>query len=267
MTRAGVVGSSRSDRRRARRRTRASTAAWVCLVAFGCAAAQDEPAEAPSAEDRREGGNDDLRADMLATQIEARGVQNARVLQAMREVPRHLFVPEELREHAYEDRPLPIGQAQTISQPYIVAAMTELLDPEPSDRVLEIGTGSGYQAAVLARLVDHVYSIEIVPELARRARRTLAEGGYANVSVIEGDGYRGLPDEAPFDGIIVTAAPEQIPQPLVEQLAMGGRMVIPVGDFTQQLVVLERTASGIQTRTIFGVRFVPMTGEVQRQKP
>jgi protein-L-isoaspartate(D-aspartate) O-methyltransferase len=204
------------------------------------------------------------RHEMVETQIAARDVRDARVLQAMRDVPRHRFVPAEQRELAYLDRPLPIGFGQTISQPYIVAAMTELLQPKPTDRVLEIGTGSGYQAAVISRLVAKVYTIEIVPELAERAAKTLAELGYANVAVTAGDGYRGIPGEAPFDGILVTAAPEAIPPPLLEQLAIGGRMVIPVGDFFQELTLVEKTQHGVRKRSVFPVRFVPMTGEADR---
>jgi protein-L-isoaspartate(D-aspartate) O-methyltransferase len=204
------------------------------------------------------------RSEMVRSQIEARGVQDPRVVAAMRSVPRHLFASEHSPERAYEDHPLPIGHGQTISQPYVVAAMTELLKPEPTDRVLEIGTGSGYQAAVLAHLVQHVYSIEIVPELAERAAALLAELGHANVSVITGDGYRGLPAEAPFDGIIVTAAPREIPKPLLEQLAVGGRLVIPVGGLYQQLRVVTRHPDGLRERDVFPVRFVPMTGEAQR---
>ena len=207
------------------------------------------------------------RARMVRQQIERRGVEDARVLDAMRAVPRHRFVPEDQRRYAYEDRPLPIGHRQTISQPYIVAVMTELLDPQPAHTVLEIGTGSGYQAAVLAGLVKRVVSIEIVAPLAKRAKKTLADLGYGNVTVIHGDGYRGLPDQAPFDGIIVTAAPEQIPKPLIDQLKVGGRMVIPVGDVHQDLLVLERTKTGIVKKRVFGVRFVPMTGEVRGERP
>jgi protein-L-isoaspartate(D-aspartate) O-methyltransferase len=202
------------------------------------------------------------RSKMVAL-IEARGVADPRVLEVMRDVPRHQFVPETMRERAYGDYPLPIGNGQTISQPYIVAAMTELLEPAIGDTVLEIGTGSGYQAAVLSKLVHEVYSIEIVAELAEDARKKLAELGYDNVVVITGDGYRGLPKKAPFDGIIVTAAPEEVPQPLIDQLAVGGRLVIPVGGMIQELVVLERTRDGVQTRRVFPVRFVPMTGEVR----
>jgi protein-L-isoaspartate(D-aspartate) O-methyltransferase len=208
-----------------------------------------------------------LREEMVKQQIEARGVENPRVLEAMRRVPRHLFVPEAHRGKAYQDHPLPIGQGQTISQPYIVAVMTELLDPQPGDRVLEIGTGSGYQAAVLSRLVAKVYTIEIIPELAEGARIALAAEGHENVEVITGDGYRGLPDRAPFDGIVVTAAPEKVPEPLIEQLAEGGRLVIPVGGWSQDLRVLERTEEGIRTRTIFPVRFVPLTRSKDAPEP
>jgi protein-L-isoaspartate(D-aspartate) O-methyltransferase len=194
-------------------------------------------------------------------------VANPRVLEAMRSVPRHRFVPEAVRGSAYQDRPLPIGHRQTISQPYIVAAMTELLDPKPGDKVLEIGTGSGYQAAVLSRLVEKLYSIEIVPELAEGARSALAAGGYRNVQVITGDGYAGLPDQAPFDGIMVTAAPEKVPAPLIEQLKVGGRLVIPVGRWNQDLRVLERTEQGIRETTIFPVRFVPLIRSEDVPKP
>jgi protein-L-isoaspartate(D-aspartate) O-methyltransferase len=200
---------------------------------------------------------------MVDRQIVARGVTNERVLDAMRRVPRHLFVPEALRHAAYEDTPLPIGFAQTISQPYIVAAMSEALDPQPTDRVLEVGTGSGYQAAVLAEIVAKVYSIEIVEELGLRARADLAAAGYDNIDVRIGDGYAGLPDEAPFDGIIVTAAPPVVPPPLVEQLAMGARLVIPVGEAFQELRVLTRTEDGMTEETLLPVRFVPMTGRAQ----
>jgi protein-L-isoaspartate(D-aspartate) O-methyltransferase len=165
---------------------------------------------------------------------------------------------------AYADHPLPIGEGQTISQPYIVAFMTELLDPQPEDKVLEIGTGSGYQAAVLSELVRHVYTIEILPSLAQRAAETLRVNAYQNVTVITGDGYLGLPDVAPFDGIIVTAAPEEVPGPLLEQLAIGGRMVIPVGEVYQELQVIVRTEKGFETKSVLPVRFVPMTGESQK---
>jgi protein-L-isoaspartate(D-aspartate) O-methyltransferase len=195
---------------------------------------------------------------MVHTQIEGRGVREPRVLEALRTVPRHRFVPEHLWHAAYDDGPLPIGHGQTISQPYIVAVMTELLAPEPGDVVLDVGTGSGYQAAVLGRLVKQVYSIEIVPALAEEARARLAALGYANVEVITGDGWAGLPAHAPYDGILVAAAPPEVPQALLDQLAEGAKLVIPVGESDQDLRVYERTARGIDERTIFGVRFVPL---------
>ncbi|MFH1679967.1 MAG: protein-L-isoaspartate(D-aspartate) O-methyltransferase [Candidatus Eisenbacteria bacterium] len=200
---------------------------------------------------------------MVQKQIEARGVKDPRVLEAMRDVPRHRFVPPDLAGSAYEDYPLPIGYDQTISQPYIVAAMTELLDLEPGEKVLEIGTGSGYQAAVLAEITERVFSIEIVPELAEAALRNLRAEGYDSVQVRAGDGYRGWPEEAPFQGIIVTAAPDHVPQPLIDQLDEGGRLVIPVGDVYQELVVLRKENGEIRRRTVIPVRFVPMTGEAE----
>jgi len=187
-----------------------------------------------------------------------------RVMDAMGKVPRHRFVPPEMLAMAYENRPLPIGYGQTISQPYIVALMTELLDPKPGHKVLEVGTGSAYQAAVLAELVDHVYSIEIVASLARQAKERLAALGYANVTVREGDGYYGWKEHAPFDGIVVTAAAASVPPPLVQQLKPGGRMLIPVGApfLAQNLVLVEKTRDGkVRTRQILPVQFVPLTGE------
>ena len=169
------------------------------------------------------------RQSMVEHQLRRRGIRDTRLLAAMETVPRAEFVPSAQRPHAYEDRPLPIGEDQTISQPYIVALMTELLDVKEGDRVLEIGTGSGYQAAVLAELTPHVYTIEIIPTLAERAEETLRRLGYDAVEVMAGDGYLGWPDRAPFDGIIVTCAPEEVPEPLKDQLREGGRMVIPVG--------------------------------------
>ncbi len=201
---------------------------------------------------------------MVSEQIEARGVVDARVLAALRRVPRHEFVPEEELARAYRDGPLPIGHGQTISQPYVVAVMTELAAPGADDRVLEIGTGSGYQAAVLAELAGQVYSIEIVEPLARSAAATLERLGY-DVRVRHGDGYRGWPEAAPFDAIVVTAAPERVPPALLEQLAEGGRLVIPVGDLQQELEVHRRTADGIEVERVFAVRFVPMTGEAQQR--
>jgi protein-L-isoaspartate(D-aspartate) O-methyltransferase len=205
------------------------------------------------------------RLKMVRTQIEFRGIKNELVLEAMRRVPRHLFVPAQHRAEAYEDHPLPIGQGQTISQPYVVAAMTELLDPKATDRVLEVGTGSGYQAAVLSGLVKEVYTIEIIRELGETAERVLKANHFDNVHVVIGDGYRGLPDKAPFDGIIVTAAPEEVPAPLLMQLRVGGKLVIPVGDWNQELKVYTKTKDGYDVRSVFGVRFVPMTGEAQRR--
>lgn len=203
---------------------------------------------------------------MVARQIEGRGVGDSRVLAAMRKVPRHRFVPENLANQAYDDNPLSIGWNQTISQPYIVGLMTELLDLQQGEKVLEIGTGSGYQAAVLAELTDSVFSIEIVPELAERAEKTLAAEGCAGVRVLCGDGYRGWPDEAPFQGIIVTAAPEKVPQPLIDQLAEGGRLVIPVGDLYQELILLRKENGKIIVKSVIPVRFVPMTGEAERDE-
>lgn len=201
------------------------------------------------------------RHEMVREQIETRGVRSPRVLAALRKVPRHRFVPEDQVERAYRDGPLPIGYGQTISQPYIVASMTELVDPQPGDTILEIGTGSGYQAAVLAELVAKVYTIEIVPELAERSRALLAELGYENVEVITGDGWKGLPEQAPFDGIVVTAAPAEIPPALVEQLAVGAKLVIPVGRWDQMLRVVERTEEGLEERGEYPVRFVPLVRE------
>ncbi len=203
---------------------------------------------------------------MVESQLAARGIRDERVLEAMRRVERHLFVPEGLRAEAYDDRPLSIGHGQTISQPYVVALMTELARVRPGARVLEIGTGSGYQAAVLSRLAAEVYSIEIVEPLAREAALRLERLGFANVSVRAGDGYRGWPEKAPFDAILVTAAPPEVPRPLLEQLAVGARLVAPVGEIRQELVVVERTASGYERRTAGAVRFVPMTGEVLRER-
>ena len=207
------------------------------------------------------------REQMVERTIAARGVEDPRVLDAMRAVPRHRFVPEELRSRAYEDRPLPIGHGQTISQPYIVAFMTEAVAPRPGDRVLEVGTGSGYQAAVLDELGARVFSIEIVEPLAERAARDLAATGY-DVAVRAGDGYRGWPDEAPFDVILITAAPDHVPAPLLEQLAPGGRLCLPVGaeHGLQELRLITKAADGTLTeRSLLPVRFVPMTGEAQER--
>jgi protein-L-isoaspartate(D-aspartate) O-methyltransferase len=205
-----------------------------------------------------------LRKRMVAEQISAqdRGVQDPRVIAAMAQVPRHELVPAEVRMHAYEDRPLPIGHGQTISQPYIVALMTEKLEPRRTDRVLEVGTGSGYQAAVLAQLVREVYSMEIVEPLAVRAAADLARLGCGNVKVRAGDGYAGWPEAAPFDAIIVTCAPDHVPEPLVKQLREGGRMIIPVGPpGAQDLVLLRKREGKLAQEKVLPVRFVPMTGK------
>ena len=200
-----------------------------------------------------------MRERMVAQQMAARDITDARVLDAMRKVPRELFVPPDQRRLAYEDHPLPIGKDQTISQPYIVAYMTQALELQPTHKVLEIGTGSGYQAAVLGELAAQVYTIEIVAELAERAKQTLAEAGYKNIHVRHGDGYAGWPEQAPFNAIMVTAAPDHVPQPLIDQLAPGGRMIIPVGDAYQELRLIQRTDKGVIERTTIAVRFVPLT--------
>ena len=229
---------------------------------IGAAACRSpSPSTRPAASDELERA----RLSMVSSQIAARGVRDARVLQVMRLVPRDRFVPRALADLAYADRPLPIGEGQTISQPYVVAAMTEALKPKASDRVLEIGTGSGYQAAVLARLVAEVYSIEIVAPLGRRAAALLKQLGYPNVRVRMGDGYAGWPEAAPFDSIIVTAAPARIPQPLLDQLKPGGVLVAPEGTAEQVLVRITRTADGFRREQLFDVRFVPMTGKAQDQ--
>jgi len=207
-------------------------------------------------------GYEAVRQRMVRVDIEARGVRSAIVLEAMRSTARHLFVPAPLRYLAYADRPLPIGHGQTISQPYVVAFMTELLDPQPHHRALEIGTGCGYQAAVLSRLVKAVYTIEIVPELARDSAALLQQLGYQNVVVRAGDGYQGWPDQAPFDRILLTAAPPEVPKSLVDQLQVGGKLVAPEGSILQNLVLLEKRADGsLQRKVSLPVRFVPMVRE------
>ena len=204
-----------------------------------------------------------MRQQMVERTVRARGVSDAGVLRAMEAVPRHRFVPESTLGQAYADHPLPIGYGQTISQPYIVALMTELLGLQPGERVLEIGTGSAYQAAVLAELVDEVYSIEIVPELAASAAQRLQELGYDNVRVKQGDGYYGWEEYAPFDAIIVTCAPDHVPQPLVNQLAEGGRLVVPIGPpgGYQALWQYVREEDGLKAYNLGGVRFVPLLRE------
>ena len=205
-----------------------------------------------------------LRQAMIENQIIDRGVSDERVIKAMNDVPRHLFVKESLRDLAYADGPLPIGYNQTISQPYIVAYMTEILQPDTHHIVLEVGTGSGYQAAILSKLVNHVYSIEIIPELGKEAANRLDKLGYDNVTVKIGDGYNGWEEHAPFDRIIVTAAPEQIPKKLVDQLKSGGLMVLPVGktSFGQDMRVVKKDRTGqVTTQETIPVRFVPMIHE------
>ena len=202
-----------------------------------------------------------LRERMVKEQIIARGVKDSSVINAMLTVERHLFVPKRYQPYAYEDHPLPIPYNQTISQPYIVALMTELIEIKKTDKILEIGTGSGYQAAILSLLADSVFTIEIICGLATSADKKLESLGYDNVIVKCGDGYKGWKENAPFDGIIVTCAPDKIPPPLISQLAIGGRMVIPVGEFYQSLILVTKDSTGITKKNIIPVRFVPMTGE------
>ena len=211
---------------------------------------------------------EELRKAMVKTQIESHGVKDEDILSVMQNVPRHLFIDESLWPKAYSDGPLPIGHGQTISQPYIVAFMTELLRPDSHHMVLEIGTGSGYQAAVLAKLVHHVYTIEIVPELGHDAKTALKRLGYDNISVRVGDGYKGWPEEKPFDRIIVTAAPEKVPEALIDQLKPGGRMVLPVGPrwWGQDLLVIEKDERGkVVRKNTIPVRFVPMVRQEERK--
>ena len=249
---------------------------WLPFVVGACAGderAEQQPRELEGVASGASLGDHDAtaraaeREDMVATQIAARGVQSRAVLEAMRKVPREAFVPDDQQAHAYEDRPLPIGSGQTISQPYIVSAMTEAVDLQPGEKVLEIGTGSGYQAAVLAEITDRVYTIEIVPELAASAADTLRRAGYGSVQCRAGDGFRGWPEAAPFDAILVTAAPGFVPPALVEQLAPLGRLCIPVGPTPggQELLLISKAADGtVSERTLMAVSFVPMTGEAQR---
>jgi protein-L-isoaspartate(D-aspartate) O-methyltransferase len=229
---------------------------WILAPAFAFACSEAAPPTEAEFAARRNS--------MVTRQIENRGIRDPRLLAAMRQIPRHEFVPEEYRESAYEDRPLGIGHGQTISQPYIVAFMTEQVAPKHSDRILEVGTGSGYQAAILSKLVSEVFSIEIVPDLASRAAETLKRLGYINVRTKAGDGYQGWPEHAPFDAIIVTCAPDHVPDPLVNQLKEGGRLIIPVGDAGDQaLYLLEKRNGKIERRSVLPVRFVPMTGKAQ----
>ncbi|MDH5717485.1 MAG: protein-L-isoaspartate(D-aspartate) O-methyltransferase [Spirochaetia bacterium] len=207
------------------------------------------------------------REKMVKTQIEARGITNKSIIEAMIKIERHKFVPEEYYKFAYDDGPLPIGYEQTISQPYIVAYMTNELYPKKDDKALEIGTGSGYQAAVLSVLVKDVYSIEIVNSLCEKTKEMLEKEKYNNIHVQCGDGYKGWPEKAPFDLIIITAAPPEIPKPLINQLAKGGRMIVPVGEFYQELILIKKDSKGnIEKERLIPVRFVPMTGEAQKRK-
>ncbi|MCH7884086.1 MAG: protein-L-isoaspartate(D-aspartate) O-methyltransferase [Planctomycetes bacterium] len=273
-------------------RTRLIVVAWIVLVWTGelapasvrveeglgqeSAKRLSDPPQAdrrrPHAELRRPrtGERAAERRKMVVDQIEARGVKDPAVIEAMRNVPRHWFVPVRLHRLAYADRPLPIGEGQTISQPYIVALMTEVLRLNPQSKVLEIGTGSGYQAAVLSEITPHVFTIEIVEPLARRAIQTFEERGYKTISSRIGDGYGGWPEHAPFDAIIVTCAPEHIPTKLIEQLKPGGRICIPVGaqGRVQELIVATKRADGsLKRKSLIPVRFVPMTGEGRAPPP
>lgn len=226
----------------------------ACLLS-SCWAASDEQTDFGAARER-----------MVRTQLIARGISDKAVLKAFIEVERHLFVDSSLLSEAYNDYPLPIGEGQTISQPYIVAFMTEVLELEKDDKILEIGTGSGYQAAILGELVDSVFTIEIIEPLGLDAKTRLKMLGYENIFIHIGDGYRGWPEHAPFDAIIVTCAPDDIPQPLIDQLSDGGKMVIPVGSYYQELILVEKQADKISKINIAPVRFVPMTGESQKKK-
>lgn len=231
---------------------------WLLLVVpfitmLACFSATREHGDVPDWERER--------TRMVSEQLKARDIHDDRVLSAMATVPRHLFIPESARGGAYGDFPVPIGHGQTISQPYIVAFMTQALGVDPTHRVLEIGTGSGYQAAVLSVLAKEVFTIEIIGPLAERARSTLTELGYRNVEVRTGNGYQGWPEHAPYDRIIVTAAPDEVPPALVQQLTVGGLMAIPVGVSDQELRILRRGPTGMETITTLPVRFVPMTGK------
>jgi len=232
--------------------------AWFFLLLLGTSC---KPAETSAREFAVE------RERMVKEQIAMRGVTDERVLRAMRKVPREQFVPEQIRGQSYSDGPLPIGYDQTISQPFVVAFMTEKLRLRPTDRVLEIGTGSGYQAAILAELAAKVYTIEIVEPLGKKAAETLQQLGYKNVQVKIGDGYQGWPEYAPFDAVIVTCAPNHVPQPLVEQIKEGGRIIIPVGPTGDQtLYLLEKKNGRLEQRNALPVSFVPMTGEASRPR-
>ncbi|WP_406700203.1 protein-L-isoaspartate(D-aspartate) O-methyltransferase [Singulisphaera sp. Ch08] len=228
---------------------------WL-VVSYGILALGTDSGEAADHQSRR--------LQMVVMQIEGRGVTDPAVRSAMRSIPRHRFVPEALQAWAYDDRPLPIGQGQTISQPFIVAVMTAAIRPNRGMKVLEVGTGSGYQAAVLAACVGEVYSIEVVPALGRQAELLLKQLGYRNIHVRIGDGYDGWPEQAPFDAVVLTAAPGRVPKPLLDQLRVGGRLVAPVGRGVQNLVVITKTEQGNLTKVIDAVQFVPMTGKAAK---
>jgi protein-L-isoaspartate(D-aspartate) O-methyltransferase len=240
------------------RRPWAAGVAGLAILLTACVRGDDRDADEAVHRARRLG--------MVADQIAARGVDDPAVLAAMRAVPRHRFVPEALRPRAYDDGPLPIGEGQTISQPYVVAVMTAAIRPRKGMRVLEVGTGSGYQAAVLASCVAEVDTIEVIPALGRRAELLLKELGYRNVRVRVGDGFDGWPERGPYDAVVLTAAPERVPQPLLDQLRVGGRLVAPVGRDFQDLVVITRTDRGLVSEVIDAVRFVPMTGKAAAAK-
>ncbi len=238
---------------------RASLSAVVALAGVCGFAAAGAAAQPPGANDLFEA----QRSDMVEEQIVGRGIEEPRLLNALRAVPRHEFVPDPLRNDAYGDRPVRIGSGQTSAQPYLVALMADLLELDGDEKLLEVGTGSGYTTAVLARMSRRVYSIEIIDDLAERAQAVLDELGYRNVEVRVGDGYRGWPEEAPFDGILVSAAPAEVPPPLIEQLKVGGILVAPVGGTLQDLVVIRKTPDGLERRQVDVVRFVPMMGRAQ----
>lgn len=239
---------------------------WARVAVIGLAGLMVSAGMIAPGTGQDEAANRERRLRMVASQIEGRGVTHPAVLAAMRSTPRHRFVPEPLRELAYEDGPLPIGSGQTISQPFIVALMTASIHPTRDMNVLEVGTGSGYQAAVLAACVGEVASIEVVPELGRRAEALLKELGYRNVHIRIGDGYDGWPERAPFDAVVLTAAPGRVPKPLLDQLRVGGRLVAPVGRNAQKLVVITKTRTGTTTEVIESVRFVPMTGKAATER-
>ena len=234
--------------------------AFLCLILVPCATLSADPADPPAARQARER--------MVREQIQARGISRPDVLNAMQSVPRHRFVPEDSIREAYDDHALPIGEGQTISQPYVVALMTELIDPKPSGRVLEIGTGSGYQAAILSGLSSQVYTMEIKPKLYQTASNLLQELSYKNITCLKGDGYFGWPDAAPYDAIMITAAVDHIPPPLIKQLKDGGRLVLPLGSPLgfQNLVLVIKRGDDLSVRNIIGVLFVPMTGQAMDRK-